>query len=242
MQGAERLGNPLIRRLLAGLLALSVTTPAFGQSIEKEVRKVLEEDPGPGLFQNGAGFYAANGRLVLTSAHGTGGCRFFVVVDGRGKETKAALVYWDGRHDVAILRPDVAGPGGLELSGDRLVRGGAAATLRTFVFEFGASTPHRPDRSVLKGAPQRAWIGDVEMLRLDAVLELGASGSPIVDERNLVVGMVTASIEDPTGRVVTLAVPADVLRRAFGEADLGGPPPRAAVTDPERLTVKVRCT
>jgi hypothetical protein len=235
VQGAERLGNPLIRILLAGLLALGASAPAFSQSIEKEVRKALEEDPGPGLFQNGAGFYAANGRLVLTSAHGTGGCRFFVVVDGRGKETKAALVYWD-------LRPDVPGPGGLELSGDRLVRGGAAAMLRTFVFDFGTSTSNRPGRSVLKGAPQRAWIGDVEMLRLDAVLEIGASGSPIVDDRNLVVGMVTASIEDPTGRVVTLAVPADVLRRAFGEADLGGPSPRGAITDPERLTVKVRCT
>ena len=238
--------------------------PGLPLNIEDAVRQHLEDDPGE-YFQNGTAFFVAGGQLAVTSAHVVGGCRDIKVTDASGGEHSTTLLIWDGRRDVAVLRMmDRAGQhpepyyGGLSLRHPNFDRRGVERDPPEinnpigYVMTFGLNSPARATPTQL-GPAQRVQVlsyfyqaqsgtGDggqaYDMLRFPRPLESGTSGSPVLNENEEVVAMVTA-----LWRNNTLGVPLEDIARAVQSAGFD-PYPQGSTrppTDPVEFVAKVRC-
>lgn len=190
--------------------------------LEAKVREQVEVIRDPSLFKNGQGFYVGDGSYVLTAAHVLGGCQYFSVTDGYGRQQEAGLVNWDARRDVAVLRPAHGGTfgvpnrgGGFKLA--TVSRGVPIGVVNIATIELignRVSPPRTTPRSA--SAPDAVPIGPDNSIVLEgAALELGASGAPVLNSDGEVVGMVTANIQLSTGAGTdryTIATPASELR------------------------------
>jgi len=235
----------------SALIAAAVSTshaaaPAIRQSqLEQEVRAAREASLPHGLFQTGSGFYVSDGSLVLTSAHVVAGCRVITIRDISGREQAGTLVLWDGLRDIAVLRPDRTGPAGLSLLAEEGPSDRPPEKLKVFAQNFELKTSIPPRQIVVSRLPDELRMGSSKMLELDASLETGMSGSPIVDDDGDAIGMVTARLEvksEGGPRTVSVGVEASDLAAAVQWVD-GRARSRDANqgANPGALTVRVRC-
>lgn len=262
------MANPILRSVAAAGIALAVAfafpasaqdgPPLLDVNIEDAVRSRLERDPGD-FFQNGTGFFIADGELVVTSAHVIAGCRDIKVLDARGSELDATLLIWDGRRDVAVLRMRQRYFGGLALQEIELDRRGqerpAPAITRPvgFIMTFGQGSQPRARMQALGPEPARVRVRaypieldpqtgqrreqSYEMLRFGIALEPGTSGSPVLNDDGEVAALVTAL----TGGM-TLGTPLRDIARSVQAA--GYDPfrrPATSVRDPTDYVVRLRC-
>lgn len=194
--------------------------------LEAKVREQVEKPRDPKLYQNGAGFYVGDGTFVMTAAHVVGGCQYFTLTDLAGGEKNAGLVSWDARRDIAVLRPEHNGSfiasdhgPGLELSyaSDTLPIG----QVRVAVLDLLAKKPSiKPLEPRMASPPRAVPVGPRGSIVLEGeALDVGASGSPVLDANNAVVGMVTANFPLASAgketKAMTIATPASELAHAL---------------------------
>jgi hypothetical protein len=160
--------------------------------------------------------------LFLTNEHvvheaGPGGAVGLILNPGLAKQKvlRAEVVRTNPEEDVALLRADDGKDlPALELgSDDSLVE---LMDVVAFGFPFGTALPHDPKDypaiSINTGhvTALRRREGRLNRIQIDAALNPGNSGGPVLDEHGKVVGIVVTGVR---GSGINFAIPVDVARR-----------------------------
>jgi hypothetical protein len=219
---------PFCRRLALVVLLLGPTAaPAADAALSRvelarlgKAATALVELKEEGAY--GTAFCIHPSGLFLTNEHvvhetGPGGAVALILNPGLAKQKvlRAEVVRTNPDEDVALLRADDAKDlPALELgTDDSLVE---LMDVVAFGFPFGtALAPDQKDYpavSINTGhvTALRRREGRLHRIQIDAVLNRGNSGGPLLDERGKVVGIVVTGIR---GSGVNFAIPVDVARR-----------------------------
>ena len=164
------------------------------------------------------------------------------------KVVPARVVRSDAELDLAVLKLE---PGGdvplvrLELGrSDGLL---VTAVVTAFGYPLGTGVPHEPGQypSVSVNVGRITALpkgeGGLSQIQLDAALNLGNSGGPVLDREGKVIGVVAAGIQGAPG--LNYAIPVDRLTRFLRSPEVvfDHPPIRGADLDkPVVLTIAVR--
>ena len=210
------------KRLVATGDPRLVARPVVRRADESLVKIVVNRCGGG---YQGSGWIAGHG-MVVTNAHVvTGSDRVSVRRQGDGPSLEATVVWFDGIHDLALLRVGALRQApALRLADD--ARPMTAAI--TLGFPGGKKTIRRArlgtTTSKLKlddvDLPNRGGVSLTMSERLVTILRgltgPGGSGGPAIDGQGRVVGTVFAGIPQDS---ITLAVPNRIVRSALRRAD-----------------------
>ncbi len=143
-------------------------------------------------YSTGTGFYLKNRGLVVTNHHVVEGNREVIIEGARFKKQLAKVCYADRKYDLAFLQ----GPAtGAELPEVRL---GVGKTLREHDTVVAIGHPFGLKFSVKKGviSSVREMVNNIPYIHIDAALNPGNSGGPLVDNDGDVVGVNTLGIHN----------------------------------------------
>lgn len=143
--------------------------------------------------------------FALTAAHVVAGRTSVTAVAHDGASLRATVVRVDEANDAALLKLDVAGP----CACLRPQRGRAA--MGSDVFVLGSPAGEELSFSVAKGivSGHRRFAGS-EFVQLDASLNPGNSGGPVLSETGAIVGIASWKVSHVAVEGLSFAVPADV--------------------------------
>ncbi len=141
---------------------------------------------------SGSGFVISSEGYILTNAHVVDGASKLGVVFNDGTELEASLVGYDNTTDLAVLRVEKTGLYALKL--------GTSADIRVgeFVIAIGDPTGRELAGSTTFGiisASQRTITIDGQTntyIQVDAAVNPGNSGGPLIDMKGEVIGIVSA--------------------------------------------------
>jgi len=165
----------------------------------------------------GSGFVYRDDGLILTNHHVTEGAERVLVTFQGGETREAELVGSDPYTDLSVLRVDGV-PEGV-----RPVRMGDSADLEPGDRIIAIGTPFGLSRTMTTGIVSQTGrllytqtsYAIPAVIQIDAAINPGSSGGPLLDFAGEVVGMTTA-IRSETGEFsgIGFAVPADLIERA----------------------------
>lgn len=160
----------------------------------------------------GTGFYLKKPGLIVTNHHVVEGSRAVVVEGKHLKKQLARVHYADRKYDLAFL--ESPGDPAADLPEVRL---GVGKTLRerdpitAFGHPFGLKFSVK--NGIVSGA--REVLNNIPYLHIDAALNPGNSGGPLVDNDGEVVGVNTFVIRD--GDNIGFSLPVEFLQEALEE-------------------------
>lgn len=176
----------------------------------------------------GSAFVAGDG-LVLTAAHVVADARTVELSFPGSVSATAQVVASDPDDDTALLRVSATLPPALRFAGDPVPVGDPVGVIGIPVAEQSASTvvariSARDEAAELEGHGLR------DLLVVDAEVQAGSSGGPVLDAAGAVQGMVSARLGGRGGRdssaSITLAIPAErLVARLAAWADQPAPAP-----------------
>jgi S1-C subfamily serine protease len=158
---------------------------------------VLVDDCGGGIERRAAGV-ALGPDVVATVAHTFARGASVHLLDGAGQDQPAELVWIDTGRDIALLRPARPATAWLDLGdaadGDQL----QVLTGRRPASTAGAMAPEtgpvvKPARLVRHVTATLDGAGSRAALEIEADIEAGDSGSPLIDAQGRVIGLVFAA-------------------------------------------------
>lgn len=165
------------------------------------------------LHCTGSGFFITKNGYLVTNAHVVEGGRRFDILTSTGK-FEARLVKVDSETDLAVLKID-ATVVPCAFSSKRKEKLGAE------IFTMGFPQPGLQGFSpkVTKGviSGQDGYRGDVREYQIDASIQPGNSGGPLLDLSGHVVGMIVASLK--SGQVVNYAIKKSYLMAFLDSAN-----------------------
>jgi S1-C subfamily serine protease len=188
-----------------------VARKAFTRPIAKNVkeiqRNVVVVFAGGG---HGSGFVIDNVGHILTNEHVVRAAQRVKVRFESGQEETAAVLAADARRDVALLKIDRMGTGGLPIGFD-------PAAIGDTVYAVGAPLDPTYSATVSKGIVSGVReIDDETWIQSDVNVQHGSSGGPLLDDRGNVIGMTARGAPNEAGAPsgVNFFVPiTDALKR-----------------------------
>jgi S1-C subfamily serine protease len=226
---AQPLSTRDVREAVASALASQTPGPPQGQLVYESVRPsivLIETDMvGANGSDNsglGTGVVVNDAGAVLTALHVVAGATTITVTYPDGSKSTAAIANEQPDSDIAVLQPDtpparvvpatLGNPGSMRIGSDAYVVGnpyGLYGSLSSGVVSGLDRSYHLPDSTkVIHG-----------LIQIDAAVNPGNSGGPLLDRSGRVVGIVTALV-NPTKQDVFIgigfAVPIDVAGGAAG--------------------------
>lgn len=211
----------------AVMLAISMWLPAAGAQnlvdlvnrITPSVAYVLAEDSAGKPQASGTAFVVGPATLVTALHVVLAANRLSVQLPGQ-PAADADVTGIDIPHDVAVLHASALpapGPAPLPLGSSSAVQLGETVA----VVGYPLASPTRPSVTVTQGIVS-AFRTDPEAVQIDAAINPGASGGPVVGADGQVIGIVDASLQGAQN--VNFAVPIDpakaLIARAAGAAAL----------------------
>ena len=214
----------------AAPVALPTDAAARAAVLRTEGSTVQVAGQGCGVIQEGSGFVVAPG-LVVTNAHVVAGIVAPVVIDSSGRHAAVPALF-DPKLDIAVLRvPGLADP---PLAVDTMILGRGTTGVVLGYPNGGPLTPRKAGIAAAFDAVGLDIYGNSqttrEIYQLDAVVEPGNSGGPLVSSGDpgipdgTVIGVVFARSTTNTGVGYALAMPAvtaDVARAQSTGAAVG---------------------
>jgi HEAT repeat protein len=153
----------------------------------------------------GTGFAVGDGTLVVTCFHVVEDSPRAVTIAGR----PATVIASNSTTDVAVLAVKKAIPSALRMAAARPAPGS-----KVFVVGNPLGTL---DKSISEGIVSGSrQAGDVDYIQITAPISEGSSGSPVTDERGMVVGMAALTLE--SGQALNFAIATPVLKRTLATA------------------------
>ncbi len=224
------------KAIFASVVALTVLLLAAGATADmSEVIEWVSDSVVTVKAENrvGAGFIVSADGGVLSSAHLVGDADQVVLTMGDKSEVTAAVEKKDDERDLALLRLDRVNLPVVRFAGSGALKPGTKVA--------AVGSPLGLEGSVTEGvisAVERE-INGKSYLQIDAALNEGNSGGPIIDDRGRVVGVATAVIKEAEN--VGFAIPSDVAIAFLQQAGIAvnvalgeGPTATATETQPVR--------
>ena len=177
-----------------GAATVFLPRAAFSQPIAKNMStvrgNVVVVFAGDG---HGSGFVIDDVGHILTNEHVVRTAERVRVRFESGQEEIASVLATDSRRDVALLKIDREGTGGLPIRLDRPAVGDA-------VYAVGAPLDPTYSATVSKGivSALRQFDGE-DWIQSDVNVQPGSSGGPLLDERGNVIGMTSRGAPNETG-------------------------------------------
>jgi len=180
-------------------------------------RELLFDVPAEGT---GSGSVLDKGGHILTNYHVVEGATEVRVTLANGESFDASLVGYDPPNDMAVLKvnapPEMLAP--MQL--------GDSSRLRVGQTVFAIGNPFGLERTMTTGIisslnrslPTRSGRTMKSIIQIDAALNRGNSGGPLIDSRGRLIGMNTAiasSTGENTG--VGFAIPVDTIKRVVSQ-------------------------
>lgn len=162
-------------------------------------------------YSTGTGFYLKDRGLIVTNHHVVEGNRAVIIEGGKFKKQLSPIRYSDRKYDLAFLD----GPqNGIELPEVRL---GVGKPLRERDPVTAIGHPFGLKFSVKSGivSGTREVMNNIPYLHIDAALNPGNSGGPLVDNDGDVVGINTFIIRD--GDNIGFSLPVEFLKESLDE-------------------------
>lgn len=186
---------PLLRQIRA-----QRTMPDALVGVMTSVVHVRVEDTAHGMIYGGTGFAIDQNGTIVTNQHVVGRAGTIIVVDWRGREHPAQLLVADEALDLAVLKVAASTPV-LAFSAETTVSRGQVVA---YAGDFGAGDRRTFLTSITS---PRAEVAGRGVIVVEGEASPGNSGGPLVDERGMLLGVITS-----VGQGVTFAVPVDELR------------------------------
>lgn len=183
---ARRGARLAVTLAVIGLMTVPLAGCGNQPDSSETVYRILVQ-PCAGPDNQRATAVAVGADLLLTVAHSFEEAESFTVTDNEGQDVAVDIVYLDQSRDIAALRPLEPVEPLLSISQPEV---SADVSITTFGDRDGPIT--RPGRilelidATMDGEGRRAAI------RLDASLEPGDSGAPVVNDQTEMVGMIFA--------------------------------------------------
>ncbi len=162
-------------------------------------------------YSTGTGFYLRDRGLIVTNYHVVEGNRAVVIEGAKFKKQLARVQYIDAKYDLAFLD---APQNGAELPEIRL---GTAKTLRERDAVTAIGHPFGLKFSLKSGIVSNTaeLMNGIPYLHIDAALNPGNSGGPLVDTEGEVVGINTFVIQN--GDNAGFSLPVRFLEESLGQ-------------------------
>jgi S1-C subfamily serine protease len=218
-----------VRQAVASALASQTPGPPHGELVYAAVRPsvvLIETDEagtnGSGATGLGSGVVVNDAGAVLTAFHVVSDATKIKITYADGSSSSATIATQQPDTDIAVLQPDtpptgavpatLGNPGAMRIGSEAYVVGnpyGLYGSLSSGVVSGLDRSYHLPDS-------ERVIHG---LIQVDAAVNPGNSGGPLLDRSGRVVGIVTALV-NPTKQDVFIgigfAVPIDVAGGAAG--------------------------
>lgn len=164
----------------------------------------------------GTGFYLKEPNLIVTNNHVVEGNRAVVIEGARFKKQLAQVRYTDRKYDLAFLQPphDAGELPVIRLAEGKVLRERDPVTAigHPFGLKFSVKS------GIVSGA--REIMNDIPYLHVDAALNPGNSGGPLVDNEGDVVGVNTFIIRN--GDNVGFSLPVNFLQQSLSDFTRAG--------------------
>ena len=191
---------------LSALTTLPLSTEELVERVQSNV--VLIETAGG----SGSGFLVGDGE-IMTSAHVVEGSAQVGIQYGKGQQVTGTVEHLDADRDLALISvPSLHGQP-LALFGMGTLKAGSECVV--------IGSPLGLDQSVSRGIvsnPDRR-AGEVRLIQIDAPVNPGNSGGPIMDHEGQVIGIVTLKVRGTEG--MGFGVAYDELRSFLTESHNG---------------------
>lgn len=197
---------------LVALLVLGVSLPVFAQyetivnRAKPSVVLIAVERVGARNMVTGSGFFVDPRGYIVTARHVIEGANRVVVLTSDGKQLPAIIVRYSTLFDGAVLKVEGIGFPALTFGDSDTVRQGQEVLLLGYprVDVLGAESV-----TVTRGIVSALRPGE-GLLQIDAALNSGNSGGPVLNARGEVIGIAVASIR--SGQLLNFAVASNLLR------------------------------
>ena len=177
-------------------------------SVEKALEGVVAIETDRGI--SGSGFFIGSQCHVITNEHVIEGAATIILRTAQRGLYTAQILSSDSRRDLAILTTNAQRCSSLELSGDE------SPTVGTEVFAIG--NPLGLQGTVTKGIiSARREIDGMKYFQIDASLNPGNSGGPLLTPKGFVLGVNTFKLKGYEG--LNFAIAAEEVKAAFGRLD-----------------------
>lgn len=173
---------------------------------------------GSGFFIDPRGYFVTNYHVISSEVDPAyeGYSRLFIKLqNGPDARIPAKVIGWDPVLDLALAKTEVTPPAVFSL--------GSSQDLAVGTRIYAMGSPAGLDQTLTSGivsAKNRRFISLGEVLQIDAPINHGNSGGPIVDETGLVQAVVFAGIEAYEG--LNFAVPVEYLKTILPSLYAGG--------------------
>jgi S1-C subfamily serine protease len=173
---------------------------------------------GSAFFVDGSGLLITNYHVIASEVDPgyEGYSRMYIRMgDSTSVRVPAKVVGWDKAMDLALIRAEVT-PDYVFSVADRVIPG-----VGDTVYAIGS--PGGLEKTVTRGivsALGRRFLQIGDVMQIDAMVNHGNSGGPVVDEAGRLVGIVFAGVEQYPG--LNFAVPAERLAAALPAMIRGG--------------------
>jgi S1-C subfamily serine protease len=216
-------------RLPIALLAIAASVAEAGSLSSTTIRRVTSACVLIHVSEGrqgaaGSGFFVSRSD-ILTNYHVVktavvGDAQVRIVIQGGGDTQKLAsadVVAYDEDTDLALLRTEAKAPYTLRFLPERQIK----TTMPIWVAGFPFGTQLGLAIKLVDGtvsAPIRDEEGNLVQVQLNANVNPGNSGGPVVDSTGRVVGISRATIDPTKGHGIGLAIPSVVAEEFYKEA------------------------
>lgn len=173
---------------------------------------------GSGFFIDRRGYIVTNYHVISSEvdADYEGYSRLYIkLADDPDTRVPARVVGWDPVFDLALLKTEITPPAVFQLGSSKDLRLGARI--------YAIGSPAGLDQTLTSGivsAQGRRLLSLGDVLQIDAPINHGNSGGPIIDEGGRVQAVVFAGIESYEG--LNFAIPVELLKLILPQLYSGG--------------------
>jgi S1-C subfamily serine protease len=233
LNGSDLTNSDNVRRLLASILSVTIEEPAPSVANEAKPQddEILEA-------ASGSGFAVSSDGYVITNNHVIEGCQEVAIYHG-GRAVPVTVITYDLQNDLALLKGDFTPRTVFALSGDQ-------PELLQDIYVAGYPFGNEVSSSikVTKGIiSSLAGIGNnFSNIQIDAALQVGNSGGPILDEMGNIVGVAVSKLDarymyENFGTIpenTNFGIKANVVRNILDSNGVSSPSPnRSEITRTE---------
>lgn len=164
----------------------------------------------------GTAFFITSDGYLLTCAHVVKDASKIDIVVGN-RTLSAAIIDIDEKNDVALLKTEVTGQATIPISNTGTIASGS----KVWVLGFPLASVLGESLKVNSGSVSGFAVqGTQRIIQIDAAVNPGNSGGPLLNESGVVVGIVNAKIVGPDVSGVGFAIPTNYAMKLLRDQDL----------------------